>query len=68
MVIKSRGSAAGITTDYGLDNQGIEFESLEGQEFSFLHIIQTSPGFHPVSYPVGTRGSLFEGKAAGACS
>jgi hypothetical protein len=38
-----------------------EFEFLYGQEFSFLHVVQTGSGVHPISYPMGTGG-----KAAGA--
>jgi hypothetical protein len=34
--------------------------------FSLHHRVQTGSGVHPASYPVGTRGSFPEGKAAGA--
>jgi hypothetical protein len=57
-----------IATGYGLDNRGIKFESQYGQEFSFLHIVQTGSGVHPASYPMGTGGSFPRGKAAGAGS
>jgi hypothetical protein len=33
------GSAVGKATVYGLATEGSEFESRQGQEFSFLHII-----------------------------
>jgi hypothetical protein len=38
----------------------------KGQEFSLLHVVQTGSGVHPTSYPMGTGGSIPEGKAAGA--
>jgi hypothetical protein len=39
-----------------------------GQKFSLLHVVQTGPGVHPTSYPMGT-GCPFPGdKAAGAWS
>jgi hypothetical protein len=41
--------------------EGSEFESLYGQEFSLLHVVQTGSGAHSASYPMGTGG-----KAAGA--
>jgi hypothetical protein len=34
--------------------------------FFLLHRVQTGSGAHPASYPMGTGGSLSEGKAAGA--
>jgi hypothetical protein len=34
--------------------------------FSFHHRVQTGSGAHPISYPMGTRGSLGGGKAARA--
>jgi hypothetical protein len=43
-----------------------EFESRQGQEFSFLHVVQIGSGVHPTSYPMGTGGSFPGGKAAGA--
>jgi hypothetical protein len=36
------------------------------KNFSFLHVVQTGSGAHPVSYPAGTGGSFPGGKAAGA--
>jgi hypothetical protein len=41
---KGRGSAVCIATGHGLDDRGSEFESLCVQEFTLLHIIQTSLG------------------------
>jgi hypothetical protein len=43
-----------------------EFESLYGQYFSPLHVVQTGPGAQPASYSFGTGGSFPVGKAAGA--
>jgi hypothetical protein len=37
-----------------------------GWEFLLLHRVQTDSGDHPASYPMGTRGSFTEGKAAEA--
>jgi hypothetical protein len=37
----------------GWTTKGSEFESHWGQEFLLLHLIQTSPGVHPASYPMG---------------
>jgi hypothetical protein len=34
--------------------------------FSHYHGVQNGSGAHPASYPIGTRGSLLGGKAAGA--
>jgi hypothetical protein len=34
--------------------------------FSLRHRVQTGSGAKPASYPMGTRGSFPEGKAAGA--
>jgi hypothetical protein len=45
--------------------EGSEFASRYGQEFSLLHVVQTSPGAHPTSYPMGTGGSFPGDKAAG---
>jgi hypothetical protein len=43
-----------------------EFESCYSQQFSLLHIIQTSLGAHPASYPMSAGSSFPGGKAAGA--
>jgi hypothetical protein len=62
----SRDSAVSIATGYGLDDQGVEFESRYGLEFSLPHVVQAGFGAHPASYPMGTGGSFFGSKAAGA--
>jgi hypothetical protein len=61
----NRGSAVGIATGYGLDNQGV---GVRVQEFSFLHVVQTGSGTHLAFYPMGTGASFPEGKAARAWS
>jgi hypothetical protein len=50
----SRCSAAGIATGYGLDDRGVGVQVPVGKKFSLLHIVQTSSGVHPTSYPKGT--------------
>jgi hypothetical protein len=46
--------------------EGSEFKSWYSQEFSPLHVIQTSTGAHTASYPMDTEGSFPGVKAAGA--
>jgi hypothetical protein len=53
----SRDSSVGIATGYRVNGRGSIF---------ILHSINTSSEAHPASCPVGTGGSLPEGKAAGA--
>jgi hypothetical protein len=55
----------GIATGYGLDDEGSEFESRWGQEFSLLYVVQTDSVAHPASYVMATGGSFPVGKAAG---
>jgi hypothetical protein len=59
--INSRGSTVGMATGYGLEG----FESREGQEFSFLHVVHIGSGAQPASYIMDTGGTLPVGKAAG---
>jgi hypothetical protein len=42
----------------GWATEDSEFESRWGKEFSRLHIIQTSCGVHPASYPMGLSPEL----------
>jgi hypothetical protein len=58
-------SIVGIVTGYRLDDQGVGGVPL-GSRFSFLHVVQTSSGVHPTSYPMGTGGSFHGDKAAWA--
>jgi hypothetical protein len=63
-------TAAGIVRSIwrlatGWTIEGTEFESRNGQEFSLLHVVQTSSGVRPTSYPMGAGGSSPGGKAAG---
>jgi hypothetical protein len=48
-----------------MDDGGVGVWVLVGSEFSLLHIIQTSSGAHPASYPMVTGSSFPRGKAAG---
>jgi hypothetical protein len=65
--IKSRDSSVGIALGYGLDDRGsrVRFPAGAGN-FSLHHRVQNGSGTHPVSYPMGTRGSFPGSKAAGA--
>jgi hypothetical protein len=51
---------------YGLNDQGVEFESRWEQGFSLLYVVQTGPEADPDSYPMSTGGTFPGGKAAGA--
>jgi hypothetical protein len=63
---KSRDSSVGIALDYGLDDRGSRFRFPAGAgNFSLHHRFQNGSGAHPISYPMGTRGFLPGGKAAG---
>jgi hypothetical protein len=63
----SRDSSVGIGLGYGLDDRGSRVRLPAGAgNFSLHHRVQKGSGAHPVSYPVGTKGSLLGGKAAGA--
>jgi hypothetical protein len=56
---KSWDIPVGIATDYGLDSWMIRIQILaEAGNFSLQHHVQTGSEAHPVSYPVGTRGSF----------
>jgi hypothetical protein len=63
--VRSRDSAVSTATGYRLDDEGSEFKSQLGQEFSFLHIVQTGSGAHPASQPMGTGGSSLGFKQGG---
>jgi hypothetical protein len=63
----SRDSSVGIALGYGLDDRGcrVRFPAGSGN-FSLHHRVQKGSGARPASYPMGTRGSFPEGKAAGS--
>jgi hypothetical protein len=63
---QSRDSSVGIALGYGLDDRGsrVRFPAGVGN-FSLHRLIQNSSGAHQASYPMGTRGSFLESKAAG---
>jgi hypothetical protein len=65
----SRDSSVGIALSYGLDYRGsrVRFPAGAGN-FSLHHRVQNGSGAHTASYPMGTRVSFHEGKAAGAWS
>jgi hypothetical protein len=65
-VCESRGSSVGMALGYGLDDRGYGVEFPAGAGNFSLHRVQNGFGAHPVSYPMGTRGSFLLGKAAGA--
>jgi hypothetical protein len=59
--------SVGIALGYGLDDRGSRVRFPEGAgNFSFHHRVQKGSGAHTASYPMGTRGSFPESKAAGA--
>jgi hypothetical protein len=63
----SRDSSVGIALGYGLDDQGskVRFPAGAGN-FSLHHCVQDGSAAHLVSYPMVTRVSFPEGKAAGS--
>jgi hypothetical protein len=61
--------SVGIALGYGLDDRGSRVRFPMGAGNFFLHHrVQNGSGAHPASYPMGTRDSFPEGKAAGAWS
>jgi hypothetical protein len=59
--VKSRDSAFGIATGYGLDGLGVgDRVPVESRIFS-SHVVQTGSGAHPDSYPMGTGGAVSPG-------
>jgi hypothetical protein len=64
---KSRDSSVGIALGYGLDDRGsrVRFPA-EAGNFFLHHRVQNGSGAHPAYYPMDTKGSFPEGKAAGA--
>jgi hypothetical protein len=66
---KSRDNSVSIVLGYELDDQGSRvWLPIGAGNFSLHHHVQNGSGAHPASYPMGTRGSFFGGKAAGAWS
>jgi hypothetical protein len=48
-------SAVGIATHYWLEDRGIGVPvPVVVKNFRYSYIIQTGPGVHPTSYPIGT--------------
>jgi hypothetical protein len=42
----------------GWTSEESEFEYRQSQKFSFLHVVQTSSGDHPASYPMDVGGGV----------
>jgi hypothetical protein len=60
---KNRDSSGSTVTRLGVGRPGLD--SRNEKEFSVLHHIQTGPGAHPTSYPMGTGGFFARDKAVG---
>jgi hypothetical protein len=65
---RSRDSAVGIATGYGLDDGGVRDRVPVESRISVLHVVQTGSGAHPASYPMGTGCAFAGGKAVGVWS
>jgi hypothetical protein len=66
-IIKRAGIAQSVKRlAMGWMTEGSKFEFRWGEEFSLLNRVQIVSGAHPVSYPMGTGGSLPDIEAAGA--
>jgi hypothetical protein len=64
---ESHNNSVGIALGHGMDDRGSGVQFLAGAgNFSLHHRVQNGSGTHSASYPMGTRGSFPEGKAAGA--
>jgi hypothetical protein len=63
---RSRVSALGIATSYGLDDRGVGVRVPVGSRISLLHVVETGSGVHPTYYLIGAVGSFPLDKAAGA--
>jgi hypothetical protein len=62
-----RDSSVGIVLGYGLDDGGSTVRFLAGAgNFSLHHRVKNGSGAHPVSSPMGTRGSFPGDKVTGA--
>jgi hypothetical protein len=66
LFVGSCDSSVGIALGCGLDDRGsrVHFPAGAGN-FSLHHRVLNGSGAHPASYPMGTRGSFPESKAAG---
>jgi hypothetical protein len=50
-----RDRAIDVAMGYAPGGRWVEFESRQGQDFSPVHIVQTGPGPHPASSPMGNK-------------
>jgi hypothetical protein len=58
------GSSVSIVLGYGLDDRAIEVRSpAEAKDFPSSLCVQTGPGAHTTSYPMGTGGPFRRSKA-----
>jgi hypothetical protein len=65
--IDSTNSSDGIALGYGLEDRGSRVRlPARAVNFCLHHRVQNGSGTYPSSYPMGTRGFFFGGKAAGA--
>jgi hypothetical protein len=64
----SRDSAVVIATGYGLDDWAVGVRVPVESRIFFFHVVQTGTGDHPASYPLGTGGPVYGGKAVGSWS
>jgi hypothetical protein len=67
LIVQGRDSSVGIALCYGLVDRGsrVRFPAGAGN-FCLHHRVQNGSGAHSASYPIGTRVSFPEGKAAGS--
>jgi hypothetical protein len=65
LIPKCLGSSVSIVSDYGLDDRvtGVGYPT-EAKDFSSSLCVQTGPGAHPASYPMGTGGPFPGGNFA----
>jgi hypothetical protein len=55
----------GLMTYMDWTIKDLEFESRYGSDFSHLHVVQTGPGAHTASYPIGTGALLMRVEGLG---
>jgi hypothetical protein len=65
IINRSRDSAAGIATGYGLDDRGVGVRVLVGSRIFYSHFVESDPGVHPTFYPMDTGGFFPGGKEEG---
>jgi hypothetical protein len=63
---KRRDRAVGISTGYGLDDQGVGVRVPMGAKIFLFRVVHTGSGAHPASYTMGNEISKHWGKATWA--